>query len=445
MLSLLDPEFTRFSKKERGMKNAHKRYLKSLALASCAAVLMTGLNAGEASATNGYFAHGYSMQSKAMAGAGVALPLDSLAAASNPAGMAVVGDRLDLGLSVFNPNREYRVLTAGAGVLALGEVESDSTVFVIPMLGVNWMVGESTSLGFAAYGNGGMNTDYPVATFNGMGGSSRPTGVDLSQLFVSATLAHKFADMISIGISPIFAYQKFEALGAQPFTAMSAFPSKVTNNGHDNSMGFGGRVGILAEFVPAFSVGLSYQSKIFMSEFENYKGFFADGGDFDIPADFTGGFVVKPHETFAIAFDVQHIFYSDIDSVGNRNTLPTSGVLGSSTGSGFGWEDVTVFKIGIQWDASEDWTWRAGYSHADQPIQSTEMLFNMLAPAVVEDHITLGFTKRFGESHELHFALMHALDNTVSGSTPAGLTGLPQVVELSMNQWEASIGYSWKF
>ena len=40
--------------------------------------------AGSAYATNGYFAHGYSIKNKALAGAGAALPLDSLAASTNP-------------------------------------------------------------------------------------------------------------------------------------------------------------------------------------------------------------------------------------------------------------------------------------------------------------------------------------------------------------------------
>ena len=62
-----------------------------------------------AHATNGYFANGYSVESKAMGGAGVALPLGSLDVAVNPANMAFVGTRIDLGLSLFNPNREYTV------------------------------------------------------------------------------------------------------------------------------------------------------------------------------------------------------------------------------------------------------------------------------------------------------------------------------------------------
>ncbi len=61
-----------------------------------AAALLVPMMAG---ATNGYFSHGYG--AKSQAGVGIALPQDALAPATNPAGTAVVGDRLDLGIRRF--------------------------------------------------------------------------------------------------------------------------------------------------------------------------------------------------------------------------------------------------------------------------------------------------------------------------------------------------------
>ena len=51
------------------------------------AVAMGAALASPVSATNGYFSNGYGTQSKAMGGTGVALSLDSLAPASNPAAL----------------------------------------------------------------------------------------------------------------------------------------------------------------------------------------------------------------------------------------------------------------------------------------------------------------------------------------------------------------------
>ena len=75
----------------------------------------------------------------------------------------------------------------------------------------------------------------------------------------------------------------------------------------------------------------------------------------------------------------------------------TSYCLGGKNGAGFGWDDMMVYKIGGQWNTGNDWTWRAGFSHGKQPIDSSQVVFNILAPGVVEDHWTLGFTKQIGK------------------------------------------------
>lgn len=62
-----------------------------------------------ADATNGYFMHGTGTKAKALAGAGVAFPQDSMAPASNPAALAFVGKRFDAGLAIFSPAREYTI------------------------------------------------------------------------------------------------------------------------------------------------------------------------------------------------------------------------------------------------------------------------------------------------------------------------------------------------
>ena len=86
-------------------------------------------------ATNGYFRHGYGSTNKGLAGAGVALPQDAIAAATNPAGMVWLGKQYYAGLSVFNPNRQYTVRGNPSGFpgtfgLLPGTVESESIVSV---------------------------------------------------------------------------------------------------------------------------------------------------------------------------------------------------------------------------------------------------------------------------------------------------------------------------
>lgn len=403
-------------------------------------MIVLGFAANNTYATNGYFTNGYSIESKALAGAGVALPQGSLDASINPAAMAFVGKRIDVGLSFFNPNREYKVSGNPSPFgLTPGTVESDSKWFIIPSVGINWQLDDKNSIGLSIYGNGGMNTDYDEHTFNG----SSPTGVDLMQLFITPTYARKLAPKHAVAISPIFAYQSFEAKGLEAFSGYSSDPSDLTNNGHDSSYGIGGKIGYLGEILPNLNLGASYQTKIWMSRFDKYKGLFAEQGDFDIPATWTIGLAYRIIPELTLLVDVQEIYYSDVKSINNplMNNIMTS-QLGDDNGAGFGWDDITVLKIGVQWQSSKDWTWRAGYSIGDQPIPREEVLFNILAPGVVKQHATAGFTKAIGDKQELKFALMYAFENDITGTNPLDPG---QKITLTMNQWEISFGYAWKF
>lgn len=458
--------------------------LRNVLLGSAAVFAAGMLAVGEADATNGYFAHGYSIKSKALAGAGVALPLDGLSVSSNPAGLTEVGNRLDIGLTLFSPSREYNITgnptnpgdvpgcnpQTGQGCpygLMPGTVESDSEYFLIPSFAWTKMLNENSAIGIAVYGNGGMNTDYDAPTFNinpmlpSFG--DKPTGVDLMQLFIAPTFAYKFADKHkfagkhSFGITPILAAQFFEAQGVQAFgeAGFSSAPTKLSNNGHDSSFGFGGRIGYLGQLNDMFSIGLSWQSKIYMNEFDDYAGLFAEQGDFDIPSNWTAGFAIKPNRQLVLVFDVQQIYYSDINSIANPllpnlNTAVSGAQLGDDNGAGFGWEDMTIFKVGLQWARTEQWTYRFGYSYGEQPIPSSltfgdlnnEVMFNILAPAVIEQHATFGLTYTFANQGELDFSLMYAFENDVTGLNPLDPA---QTITLTMNQWEVGVGYSWKF
>jgi len=428
------------------MKSEQCICLKFFVLSSLMLLLLFGFAAGTAYATNGYFANGYSIESKAMGGAGVALPQGSLDASMNPASMVFVGKRLDFGLSVFNPNRKYDVKGNPSGFpgtfgLAPGQVKSDSEWFVVPSVGFNWQLDDKNSLGISIYGNGGMNTDYDERTFGG----SSPTGVDLMQLFIAPTYARKITAHHAIGITPIFAYQSFESQGLEAFQFFSNSPSKLTNNGHEGSYGYGARIGYLGEIFPFLNIGAAYQTKIYMSELDDYEGLFAEKGDFDIPATWTVGIALKAAEGITFLADLQRIYYNDVDSIGHP-LLPnlTPGSLGRDNGPGFGWDDITILKFGVQWQSSKDWIWRAGYSIGEQPISQSDVLFNILAPATIKNHATFGVTKKIGDHQEFKFALMHAFTHSVSGPNPLEAPG-QQTIKLTMDQWEFSLGYAWKF
>lgn len=419
------------------------------------AVLVTVAGiATPALATNGYFSHGYGMKAKGMAGVGIALGQDSLAAATNPAGMVLVGDRLDVGLDWFQPIRDSEIV-GNSGLGAVYPLDGNGKKnFFIPEFGYNRMISPNMSVGVSVFGNGGMNTTYndgvPLFANPGAFGKQK-AGVDLAQLFIAPTFAMKMplaATTMSCGASLNLAYQRFKAEGLQNFDngTYSASPGNVTNQGYDSSTGYGARVGCIAEVSPMVSIGATYQTKTKMGKLDKYKGLFAEQGGFDIPENYGIGIAVKPMSALTVAADIQRINYSDVKSIGNPiGNLFAGNLLGSSNGGGFGWRDMTVYKLGVSWQMNPNVTLRAGYSHGKQPIPDSQTLFNILAPGIVEDHLTLGATWAVGANSEVTVAYMHAFEKKVngSGSIPASFNG----GEANLKMYENSLGvaYGLKF
>lgn len=381
-------------------------------LASALAVVGLATVSGAAFATNGYFSHGYGMKAKGMGGAGIAFGQDALAAATNPANMVLVGDRLDVGLDWFRPQRES---VSGGTVTHDGDGEPN---FFIPEFGYNKMLNKNMSLGVSVFGNGGMNTQYD--SFNATAGafafgSDNPVGVDLSQLFISPTFAVKLNDVHSVGVSVNLAYQRFKAYGLGGFAASSSDSANLTNRGYDDSWGYGARIGWTGKLNADWTLGATYQSRTRMGKFDKYKGLFAEQGDFDIPANWGVGAAVKVTPNLTAVVDITRIQYGSIKAI--SNTGSQGGALGADNGSGFGWTDQTVFKLGFSYEYSKNLTLRAGWNSAEAPYNGSDTQFNVLAPAVVEEHLTLGGTWKLDDKSEVSVAYMHAFDGEVSGTS----------------------------
>lgn len=408
-----------------------------------------------AHATNGYFAHGYGMTAKGMGGAATAMASDAMGGANNPASMVWVGDRLDIGIDWFSPKRG----ASRTGSAADFAEESTNNNFFIPEFGYNKMMSPDMSLGVTVYGNGGMNTSYTSAnSVTGPGGcGATPTnplcvpsklGINLEQLIVAPTLAYKLNESHSIGISPLFGYQRFGANGLQAFAAISNDPANLTDNGYDSSTGWGVRIGWQGKVSDTVTLGAAYATKMKMGKFDKYRGLFAEQGSFDIPENFNLGVAVKATDSTTIAADYQRINYGKIPSIANPSTqlgCPGTGCLGGSTGIGFGWSNINVFKIGLMHQYNDQLTVSVGYDHSDNPIQSRDTTFNILAPGVVQDHFSAGVTYALDKTSEITASYVHAMKKTVTGAPNAVYFNMGGTEEIHMYENSLGIAYGVKF
>lgn len=420
---------------------------KSRLAGSVALCLMAGLPFA-ANATEGYFSLAYGTAQRGVAGAGVAYSQDAMSSSVNPASVATIGREFNTGLEIFSPRRQYTA--SGTAMVAPGTVKSGHNYFPIPNFAYNMPLSNGAVLNIAAYGNGGMNTSYPAVANSNCVSPPYPStsgvfcdgksGVDLTQLFLSVTYAQKLGNF-SWGIAPTLAVQSFAARGINSFYGYSSDGTNLSSGEHDISTGFGLRAGVQYEVTPQFSVGLAGQTKFNMTKFDNYAGLFADQGEFDIPASVTAGIAFKLRPDVTLLVDYQKIFYSDIPAIANTSTTLGSVPLGSAGGPGFGWKDVNVIRLAAEWQQNPDMTWRVGYAHSTNPISSTDAMFNIFAPGVVEDHFSVGGSKKLSDRDRLDFSVSYVAGNSVTGSEMAPGSS----IEIKMHEVSAAVGWTRKF
>ena len=419
-------------------------------------------------ATNGYQLIGFGAKSRSMGGTGVANNVGGMAAAFNPATMIDSGTRFDIGAELFVPPR---AVTHNSGVLGYTDEQSNQDLFLIPSMGGTYQWNDKMAVGFAFIG-AGLKTEYNQTVNSNscnkvnagavpgyLPGGCPPTffdpnitvtpsteaGVELLQMQFIPSIAYKVTKHHTFGASLVLAAQFFraEGLGAFEDLGFTAKPGDLTNMGWEHAWGGGYRLGWLGTFMDSkLKLGVNYSSKVWMDKFQRYQNLFAEQGDFDIPESYAAGIAYDFTPQWTATFDVRRVKYSGVRSIANPgpavdqaitgNLFPlcpgadkTSCKLGGANGLGFGWTDQTIYKLGVDWSINEKWNARAGWNYAKSPIPSDQVLFNMLAPATPEHHLTLGGGYFFTENVTLDANLMIAFLNTIKGPTAFGPGGAP--------------------
>lgn len=403
---------------------------------------------GAALATAGYLQLGYGMKAKGMGGIGIALPQDALAGAVNPAGTAWVGNRVDAGVEWFAADRGSDITPGNTLGLSGSRDANGRKSFLVPDFGANYMLGADRAVGFSLVGNGGLTRyqDNPLASLGG----STPGGLDFAQVIAAPSFAMRLGERHTLGVALNLVYQQFSARGLEHFDDPEFTHSVgyVTNRGRDHSTGAGIRVGWLGRVTDALTLGATWQPKIRMGKFDQYRGLLVNQGSFDVPEQYGVGAALRASEALTLAADIERINYAGAGG-STQCFLQRTCFLGDADGPGSGWRNTTVYKLGAAWEVDPGLTLRAGFATLRQPIPAGETLINIFAPAVSRNHLTLGATWALQPGWELTVSLMHAFNNTVSGIRsippgvpPGGVGGAD--ANLRMRQDGVGLSLGWK-
>jgi long-chain fatty acid transport protein len=272
---------------------------------------------------------------------------------------------------------------------------------------------------------------------------------------INPTIAKKLNEQHSVGATLIIGLQVFKAFGLTEFTTFTTTQdntAKLTNQGAEVTYGAGVRLGWLGSYMNnKLKLGAEYTSRTYMKPFDDYTDLFAEQGDIDTPGNIGVGLAYDVNDALKLGFDINYIMYEDIASISNPGPDPAqatpfpvdraTNALGRDAGLGFGWENQTVFKLGAIYTINPKLIARAGWNYGKSPIdENKDILFNIVAPATTQHHLTLGGTYMLDADIELSFSYIHAFEYTQGGPTFIGFEG-----QISMEQDAIGGTFSLKF
>lgn len=353
--------------------------------ASAAGVALIGFSHG-ALATNGDQLFGVTAIQRSMAGAVVAAPPDSATVMTNPAGLAELGMkevRFDLGFGVLNPKRK------------VNDRDSDSNYYLIPAGAVGFNVDDRLYLGMGMGGLSGMGVDFPDVS----PAPGSQAVVTTKQFYkIAPGFGYKVSDKLSVGAALNIDYQSL------------AIHSSAYTLPQNQVYGYGLTAGLIYHVNDQVQVGASWVSKQKMGEFK----WNTTAGQYrltmDGPEQFVLGVAFKPSPGLLVEADIKRIRFSQV-----LGSVPFETPTGPSA-MNFGWDDQTVYMIGVQKELDPKTTLRFGFNYGKSPIGPEDVKSNIGSLAITEKHFTLGVTRQISPKISGTLSYVRAFHNDVTSS-----------------------------
>ncbi len=423
-------------------------------------------------ATNGYQLIGVGQMQKSMGGAVTALPMDTMTAISNPAGMSRVGERADFSLEAFMPVRTVDFRAFGGE-----ETEGGTELYGVPSVG--WVAKafgrDDMYFGGGMFATSGLGVDYgevliaPAAAFGFAPGTDVTfDGQSAIQFWKMApTVSWRASDRLSVGVAVNMDYQSVTirqrlrnipfGAGAGPFTATDV---NLDLGRPTSQLGLGGSIGVLFDMSDVVTLGVSYTTRQYFSDANfrvragdvvAFNGATGLGGKYkmhlDYPQQAAVGIAVRPGDDFVMDLDVKWINWNDThDNVLLRGPAGSfaSGAA-DSTMLNFDWDNQWVVAFGMQWQTTEKLAMRTGVNWARAPIQPEDVMSNLIFPALVERHIAFGVDYTLGDHWGVGGTIMRAVKASERGvgDVPAGfVAGTPFTADsnFGITLYETSVG-----
>lgn len=404
-----------------------------------------------------------------------------LVMALNPASLTNnKSNSLELGLAGYFPDSHISTYTKNNNPLVpvpirMAEVNNLANKYnkiILPNISYNHHLQNNNTLGVAFYSVGGFGVKYktnnnalilkappPTPAVTALPGLLGDGDVEtlLRIAILDTSFAHLFKlkysnnNYLSLGASLLIGLETYKAKGIQNLAALSAYPSNISNQDTEFSIGIGAKLGALYKINDLF-LSLAWQSKIKQTKFKKYKGLFTNQGELDIPMLLTAGAAYQFLNKFIISSDLQIIFYDQVDFYNNKYS-PIS-EFGADNGAGIGWSNAISTNNTIQWQFFNKYTARLGVNYTFKRLANQDlMLENILAPGtIIQLMLNAGLGVKYQQS-QFDLSIVYMPNRNMQGNnnysnilaSPPAPTIYTQTINLQCKGLGFNIDYIYNF
>jgi long-chain fatty acid transport protein len=391
-------------------------------------LICLGLISDIAPAQTGHVLNGEGPVNQSMAGVATATPLDASGALlwNSAAITALPGNSIQFGMEMLKPSIDLSSSMPTPGGLMTDTTSSDSSVSPIPSFSMVYHLPDSDwTVGMNAVGVSGFGVNYPASNTNPLL-MAPPNGFgsvysNFTMLQLSPTVAYKMDKNWSFGFAPNID-QASLAINPGCFAAPND-PDGIFGNGDEiypsglntaTAWGFGGQVGVFYQGDGDWDFGASYKSKQAFNDFE-FNSTDATGAfrqlelDMDFPAIASIGLAYRGFDDFIIGLDARYIDYK------NTAGFDPAGFDTDGSVTGFGWDSIMVVAVGAQYQIDDCLSVRAGYAFNENPIVDDNSTFNVPAPAIIQQHASIGMSYCVGHDWFFDIGYQHGFENDIEG------------------------------
>ena len=413
-------------------------------------------------AGNGLLPAGNSAGSLGRGGVGLAIASDAQAMADNPALMHQAQESVAIGFSFHKQEIELDMRDVPfAGLPFTGRrIPSDNETTVAPGFAYTSAPIGAWQWGVQLYDMGGLNGEFrtgPVPEIR-----PEPQTVNLRGRILAASLSWAATPEWNLGISALAVRQTFRT--------RNLLSTKALGTGQQDSVGYGLKLGSVWQASDELTFGATLQPRVKMSRIDYLGQFLAAFGEnehasIDMPTQFGVG--VK------LAFGSQ------------RQTVLAADVMQYQWSKErfynfFGWKDQTVIKLGVEHQATDRLTLRAGVNYGRSPIRGGSRTGNdgnfvsqtnaeappdpnaprgdgkldvafgnyPFATAISQTHFTVGFSHKLSRDLALNgfglYSPRHTEVATGQSLTPGGLLPPGSNIKAQQTAIGMSLNYSFK-